>query len=271
MVRGSLGHCATAVANADRAAERVAWAPTGRSPRVHGGRTHGRHLRRALPTVAGPTSPPSSTATSPGRPTAGRSRSSSTTTPPPPTTATPTGSASASRPRRSRARRDLPRRRAAAAGCRTRRADDRRSARPVAARYGEAYDRVWERSTKLYFSQPDAAARLVQWQAVKAKHRPEALAAKNDDELQRAIYAMLRERPATRSSATGRAAVSSAHPVATAAGTRDPQGRRQRRRCRGRGLVRARRGRARRERRRRLRPDGDQPREDGTSRRSSSS
>jgi gamma-glutamyltranspeptidase/glutathione hydrolase len=36
--------------------------------------------------------------------------------------------------------------------------------------------------------------------------------------LQRAIYAMLRERPATRSSATGRAAVSSAHPVATAAG-----------------------------------------------------
>jgi gamma-glutamyltranspeptidase len=92
------------------------------------------------------------------------------------------------------------------------------STRDLAERYGDAYDRVWERSTKLYFSQPDAAQRLVQWQAVKAKHRPEALAAKNDDELQRAIYAMLRERPATRSSATGRAAVSSAHPVATAAG-----------------------------------------------------
>ena len=92
------------------------------------------------------------------------------------------------------------------------------SARDRAERYGDAYDRVWDRSTKLYFSQPDAAARLVQWQAVKAKHRPEALAAKSDDDLQRAIYAMLRERPATRSSATGRAAVSSAHPVATAAG-----------------------------------------------------
>src|ERR1019366_2871126 len=92
------------------------------------------------------------------------------------------------------------------------------SARDRAERYGDAYDRVWERSTKLYFSQPDAAARLVQWQAAKAKHRPEALAAKSDDDLQRAIYAMLRERPATRSSATGRAAVSSAHPVATAAG-----------------------------------------------------
>ena len=91
-------------------------------------------------------------------------------------------------------------------------------ARDRAGRYGDAYDRVWERSTKLYFSQPDAAARLAQWQAVKAKHRSEALVAKTDDELQRAIYNMLRERPATRSSATGRAAVSSAHPVATAAG-----------------------------------------------------
>jgi gamma-glutamyltranspeptidase/glutathione hydrolase len=92
------------------------------------------------------------------------------------------------------------------------------SVRDRAARYADAYDRVWDRSTKLYFSQPDAAQRLVQWQAVKAKHRPEALAAKSDDDLQRAIYNMLRERPATRSSATGRAAVSSAHPVATAAG-----------------------------------------------------
>lgn len=87
-----------------------------------------------------------------------------------------------------------------------------------AERYGEAYDRVWERSTKLYFSQPGTAERLAEWQAVKAKHRPEALAAKDQDELEAAIYAMLRERPATRSSATGRAAVSSAHPVATAAG-----------------------------------------------------
>src|SRR5260370_58972 len=32
--------------------------------------------------------------------------------------------------------------------------------RDRAARYGDAYDRVWERSTKLYFSQPDAAQRL---------------------------------------------------------------------------------------------------------------
>ncbi|MEP6780577.1 MAG: gamma-glutamyltransferase [Gemmatimonadaceae bacterium] len=87
-----------------------------------------------------------------------------------------------------------------------------------ATRNADAYDRVWERSTKLYFSQPDAAARRVQWDAVKARHRAAAIAAKDDDELQRAIYAMLQERPPLRSSASGRAAISSAHPVATEAG-----------------------------------------------------
>ena len=86
------------------------------------------------------------------------------------------------------------------------------------ARNADAYDRVWERSTKLYFSQPDAAARRVLWDAVKLKHRAAAIAAKNDDELQRAIYAMLQDRPPLRNAATGRAAVSSAHPVATEAG-----------------------------------------------------
>ncbi len=87
-----------------------------------------------------------------------------------------------------------------------------------ASRNADAYDRVWERSTKLYFSQPDAAQRLVQWEAAKTKHRGAAIAAKDDDELQRAIYAMLQERPALRTAASGRAAVSSAHPVSTEAG-----------------------------------------------------
>ncbi|MBC8087733.1 MAG: gamma-glutamyltransferase, partial [Phycisphaerae bacterium] len=87
-----------------------------------------------------------------------------------------------------------------------------------AARNADAYDRVWERSTKLYFSQPDAATRRVAWEAAKAKHRPAAMAAKNEDELQRAIYSMLQDRPSLRSAATGRAAVSSAHPVSTEAG-----------------------------------------------------
>lgn len=87
-----------------------------------------------------------------------------------------------------------------------------------ATRNADAYDRVWERSTKLYFSQPDAAARRVLWDAVKTKHRATAIAARDEDELQRAIYAMLQDRPALRSAASGRAAVSSAHPVSTEAG-----------------------------------------------------
>ncbi len=87
-----------------------------------------------------------------------------------------------------------------------------------ASRNADAFDRVWDRSTALYFSQPDATARRTQWEAVKAKHRPAALAARNDDELQRAIGAMLHDRPTLRNSAVGRAGVSSAHPVSTEAG-----------------------------------------------------
>ena len=82
----------------------------------------------------------------------------------------------------------------------------------------DTFDRVWERSTKLYFSNADAAARLAAWEAVKRKHRPAALVAANDDALQGHIYAMLKDRPPLRLSATGRAAVSSAHPVSTEAG-----------------------------------------------------
>ena len=81
-----------------------------------------------------------------------------------------------------------------------------------------AYDRVWQRSVTLYFSTPEAAGRRDQWEQTKIKHRGEAIAAKNDDELQRAIYAMLRERPMLKALASGRAAVASAHPVATNAG-----------------------------------------------------
>lgn len=90
--------------------------------------------------------------------------------------------------------------------------------RERATRNADAYDRVWERSAQLYFSGADAAARRAQWDAVKPRHRAAAIAAMDDDELQRAIYAMLQERPPLRNAASGRAAVSSAHPVSTAAG-----------------------------------------------------
>jgi gamma-glutamyltranspeptidase/glutathione hydrolase len=87
-----------------------------------------------------------------------------------------------------------------------------------AARNADAYDRVWERTDRLYFAAPEAAARRALWKTAHERHRAAALAATDDDALQRAIWAMLRERPPLREAATGRAAVSSAHPVATAAG-----------------------------------------------------
>jgi gamma-glutamyltranspeptidase len=89
----------------------------------------------------------------------------------------------------------------------------------LAARNAEAYDRVWERSDRLYFAAPDAAERRARWKAAHDRHRAAAIAATDDEALERAIWAMLRERPPLREAATGRAAVSSAHPVATAAGT----------------------------------------------------
>jgi gamma-glutamyltranspeptidase/glutathione hydrolase len=90
--------------------------------------------------------------------------------------------------------------------------------RDRAARNADAYDRAWARSNALYFTAANAADRRAQWESVKAKYRAGAIAAKNDEELERAIHAMLRERPPLKNSATGRAAVSSAHPVSTEAG-----------------------------------------------------
>lgn len=90
--------------------------------------------------------------------------------------------------------------------------------RDRAARNAEAYDRAWARSAALYFTGASAAERRAQWESVKIRFRPAALEAKNDEELEQAIHAMLRERPPLKATASGRAAVSSAHPVSTAAG-----------------------------------------------------
>ncbi|WP_337171223.1 gamma-glutamyltransferase [Gemmatimonas aurantiaca] len=84
-----------------------------------------------------------------------------------------------------------------------------------------AFDRVWERSDRLYFSDTltgaTAAARR-SWRAVRDRLRPAAIAAATDSALQTVIHDALRQRPALRREATGKAAVSSAHPTATAAG-----------------------------------------------------
>jgi gamma-glutamyltranspeptidase len=88
----------------------------------------------------------------------------------------------------------------------------------VAESNAAAFDRVWSRSDRLYFSGPEAAARHAAWTRVRDQLRPQAVAAANDSVLQQVIHTALSQRPPLREEATGRAAVSSAHPVATEAG-----------------------------------------------------
>ncbi len=87
-----------------------------------------------------------------------------------------------------------------------------------ADRNAAEFDRVWERSARLYFSQSDATARRAQWDAIKSTMRPKAIAATTDSALDAVIHDALKARPTLREAASGRAAVSSANPVATEAG-----------------------------------------------------
>lgn len=89
-----------------------------------------------------------------------------------------------------------------------------------AARNADTFERTWQRTADIYFASGERAPKdaRAMWDALRARYRPQAVAAKDDDELQRVLYKMIRERPNLREPASGRAAVSSAHPVATAAG-----------------------------------------------------
>lgn len=84
-----------------------------------------------------------------------------------------------------------------------------------AERNAEAFDRVWQRMADVYFADGD---RAVAWQAMRDEYRSRAVAAGSEEELEAVVHEMLRDRPAARDAASGRAAVSSAHPIATAAG-----------------------------------------------------
>jgi gamma-glutamyltranspeptidase len=92
------------------------------------------------------------------------------------------------------------------------------AARARVAHNADAFDRLWERSNRLYFSAPDAAARRAEWERVRTALRPRAITARTDDELQQVLHDAITRRPPLRVEASGRAAVSSAHPVATEAG-----------------------------------------------------
>lgn len=98
--------------------------------------------------------------------------------------------------------------------------DVERSASAVdrAARNAEIYDRVFNRLERAYFSAATGTQRAGDFRALRERFRPRALAAPNDSTLQHVLYEALRQRPRYAEPATGHAAVSSSHPVATAAG-----------------------------------------------------
>jgi gamma-glutamyltranspeptidase len=81
-----------------------------------------------------------------------------------------------------------------------------------------AFDRVWDRSTRLYFGAAASASARAAWQAARDRFRPQAVAAVSDSARDAVIHALLQARPPLRREASGKAAVSSAHPVATEAG-----------------------------------------------------
>jgi gamma-glutamyltranspeptidase len=85
-------------------------------------------------------------------------------------------------------------------------------------RNAAGFDMAWERTAKLYYSLPGDSSRRAKWSALHDMFRPRALAAKSDEALAKLVHEMLLRRPPLREPATGRAAVSSANPVATEAG-----------------------------------------------------
>lgn len=87
-----------------------------------------------------------------------------------------------------------------------------------AARNAETFDRFWDRTDRVYYSGAGAEERRARWRALRETFRPRALAAADDHALETVLHDMSRARPPLRPDASGRAAVSSAHPVATEAG-----------------------------------------------------
>ena len=85
-----------------------------------------------------------------------------------------------------------------------------------AKRNADVMASFWSRMDSLYFH--DSPTRHAKWESLRATFMDRARGAKDDDALQQVMHSALRERPTLRDPAVGKMAVSSANPVATAAG-----------------------------------------------------
>jgi gamma-glutamyltranspeptidase/glutathione hydrolase len=80
------------------------------------------------------------------------------------------------------------------------------------------FDRAWQTLRSLYYSSGDAAAT---WDALRAKHRPAAIAARSAREVEDVVDQLVAEQPLIKSGAeTTTGVISSGHPLASAAGAR---------------------------------------------------
>jgi gamma-glutamyltranspeptidase len=80
----------------------------------------------------------------------------------------------------------------------------------------ETFDRFAQRMERTYYAASPQKMDL--WRGIVNRLRPQAESAPDDDALAAAMHKTLRDRPTLRDEAVGKSAVSSAHPVATAAG-----------------------------------------------------
>ncbi|MCG8608590.1 gamma-glutamyltransferase [bacterium] len=83
-------------------------------------------------------------------------------------------------------------------------------------RYVERFDRVVKNLTQNHVL--DQGPDKDHWRALKQKYRTAAQNATSPEAAEEAIYSLLRDRPLLRQEASGRAGISSAHPLATRAG-----------------------------------------------------
>ncbi len=90
------------------------------------------------------------------------------------------------------------------------------ASRERTAHNAELFDRVWSRMKRLYYETNEAD----RWDELRAKFRPQAVAAETLDKAEAATYKIIQHHPQMRSEVSSSAGVSSANPLATAAGAK---------------------------------------------------
>ncbi|MBM3749971.1 MAG: hypothetical protein FJW21_02145 [Acidimicrobiia bacterium] len=89
---------------------------------------------------------------------------------------------------------------------------------PTPMQWVAQFDRAWQTLASLYYSEGDVA---IEWKTLRAKYRPQALAARSAKDVEDVVDQMVAEQPLIKRGAeTTTGVISSGHPLASAAGAR---------------------------------------------------